>query len=280
MSKRLSPVLVFILLAFTLVFTGACTVERKLANEFYRNRQNTAVMIIPADFVYKRNLKAWEVSDAGWMEQNVLDSVLFYKSLYMQFVSDSIFLENYMNHLIKGLREKGLKVYLQPDSDLFFEDTREKFIVNVAQLLLEEDVELLFDPETDPAYAYIGDFYLNTVTLSSWFEISGVNEPEPKKTVAFSEMTLRDRFEGRLRFFPFSGNVVYAYTVDSIKVEDIYYLAMVAGNRYAGYLFDYFMNRFVDRNIPANETRTTYYRYDFFSRMLKQALDEKFIFIE
>jgi len=280
MSKKASTVLVLILLAFTIVFLGACTVERKLAKEFYRNRQNTAVMIIPADFVYKRNLKAWEVSDAGWMEQNVLDSVLFYKSLYMQFVSDSIFLENYMNHLIKGLREKGLKVYLQPDSDLFFEDTREKFIVNVAQLLLEEDVELLFDPETDPAYAYIGDFYLNTVTLSSWFEISGVNEPEPKKTVAFSEMTLRDRFEGRLRFFPFSGNVVYAYTLDSIKVEDIYYLGMVAGNRYAGYLFDYFMNRFVDRNIPANETRTTYYRYDFFSRMLKQALDEKFIFIE
>lgn len=280
MSKQSSPVFIIIILVLATLLLGSCSVERKLAHEFYRNRQNTAVLIIPTDFVYKRNLKTWEVSDAGWMEQNMLDSVLYTKSLYMQYVSDSIFLESYMNYLLKGLRGKGLKVYLQPDMELFLEDTREKFIVNAAQLLLEENVELLFDPESDPAYAYIGDFYLNTVMLSSWFEISGVNEPEPKTAVAFAELTLRDHFDGRLRFFPFSGNVVYSYTVDSIKVDDIYYMAAVAGDRYAGYLFDYFMNRHVDRNLPANETRTAYYRYDFFSRMLKQALDEKFIFIE
>jgi len=280
MIKKASPVLVLMLLCLVILFLGSCTAERKLAHEFYRNRQNTAVLIIPTNFVYKQNLKAWEASDAGWMEQNVLDSVLFYKSDYLQFVSDSIFLESYMNHLIEGLRSKGLKVYLQDDTDLFLENTRDRFIVNVAQLLLEENVELLFDPEVDLEHAYIGDFYLNTVTLSSWFEISGLNEPEPATAVAFSEITLRDHFDGRLRFFPFSGRVVYAYTVDSIEVDDVYYLGTVAGTRYASYLFDYFLNRSIDRNLPPNETRTTYYRYDFTTRMLKHALDEKFIFIE
>lgn len=268
------------LLVFVALVLGSCSVERRLANEFYRNRQNTAVMVIPADFVYKRNLKAFEVQDSGRMDDKMLDSVLYSRSLFLQHVSDSIFLEAYMNSLIKGLRNKGLKVYLQPDTDLFLEEAKDKFILNVAQLMLEEYVELLFDPEYDVEYSYIGDFFLNAVSLSSWLEISGVNENDPKTAVAFAEMTMRDQFDGRLRYFPFTGNVAYAYSVDSIRVKDIYSMANAAGNRYSSYLFDYLMNRYIDRNIPPNEARNIYYRYDFNTRMLKQAYDERFEFIE
>lgn len=268
------------ILIFTSIVLSSCSIERRLATEFYRNRHNTAVMVIPADFVYKRNLKAFEVKDSDWMEEKMLDSVLYSRSIFMQYVSDSIFLEAYMNSLINGLRNKGLKVYLQPDTDLFLEEPKDRFILNVAQLMLEEYVELLFDPEYDVEYSYIGDFFLNAVSLSSWLEISGVNENDPKTAVAFAEMTMRDQFDGRLRYFPFTGSVAYAYSVDSIRVDDIYTMATAAGNRYSSYLFDYLMNRYIDRNIPPNEVRNIYYRYDFNTRMLKQAYDERFEFIE
>jgi hypothetical protein len=267
----------FILVSLIL---GSCSVERRLATDFYRNRQNHALLVIPSDFVYKRNLKAFEIPNSSQMSEEKLDSILFTTSLFMQYVSDSIFLESYMNSLIQGLRSKGLKVFLQPDTDLFLEDPRNKHIVNVAQLLLEEYVELLFDRDYDVEYSYLGDFYLNTVALSSWLEISGVNENDPKTAVAFAEMTMTDQFDGRLRFFPFTGNVVYTYSVDSIQVDDIYTMAKAAGNRYAGYLFDYMMNRHIDRNMPPGEPRNIYYRYDFSTRMLKQAYDERFEFIE
>lgn len=267
-------------MVFFALLLGSCSVERRLAKDFYKNRQNTAVMVIPADFVYKRNLKAFEVKDSDWMDEKMLDSVLYARSIFMQHVSDSIFLEAYMNGLIKGLRNRGLKVYLQPDTDLFLEEPKDKFILNVAQLMLEEYVELLFDPEYDVEYSYIGDFFLNAVSLSSWLEISGVNENDPKTAVAFAEMTMRDQFDGRLRYFPFTGSVSYAYSVDSIRVDDIYTMATAAGSRYSSYLFDYLMNRYIDRNIPPNEVRNIYYRYDFNTGMLKQAYDERFEFIE
>lgn len=281
MINRNKNILVSVcLFIFTALMLGSCSVERRLASEFFKNRHKSTVMVIPADFVYKHNLKTFEVSDAGQMEDATLDSVLYTRSIFMQNVSDSIFLETYMNALIKNLRNKGLKVYLQPDADIFLKDTTDKFIVNVAQLMLEESVELLFDPDYDIEYSYIGDFYLNKVSLSSWFEISGVNEEEPKTAVAYAEMTMRDAFDGRLRFFPFTGNVMYAYSVDSIQVNDLYTMAEAAGIEYASYIFDYLLNRYIDRNVPPDEPRNVYYRYDFNTRMLKQAYDERFEFIE
>ena len=275
--KIVSTSVLLVLSAFLL---GSCSVERRLANEYFRHRQSNAVLVIPADYIYKRNLKAWEIEGAAEMNDATLDSALIANSLFLQYVSDSIFLEAYMNSLIDGLRKKGMKVYLKPDTDLFLEEERTKHIVNVAQLMLEESVDLLFDPDYDIEHRIMGDFYLNTVLISSWFEISGVNEEDPKTAVAFAEMTLSDQFDGRMRYFPFTGNVVYTYSVDSINLNDVYYLASTAGSHYSGYIFDYLMNRFIDRNIPPGKPRTVYYRYDFNTRMLKKAYGERFEFIE
>ncbi len=271
---------IFLLILTGLMLLTGCTVERKLAKQFFQERQNTSLLLLPADFLYKRNLKAYEVADEGWMDDTTLDSVLYYRSLFMQHVSDSVFLESYMNRLIDGLRSKGLGVYLQPDTDVFLSIPGDKYIVNVAQLMLEETVERLFDPEYDIEYDYIGDFYLNKVVLSSWFEISGINEENPEKSVAFGEMFMSDQFDGRLRFFPFTGGMVYTYSVDSIDLNDIYTMASAAGSRYSGYLFDFLMNRYVDRNIPSTEQRISYFRYDFSTRMLHPTVDERFLILE
>lgn len=280
MTKIRNIIPIAALTLFASVLLTSCTAERKTAKQFLQNRKNTSVLIIPADFIYKRNLKAWQVADDGWMDDASRDSVLYMRSSFMQFVSDSIFLETYQNSLINSLRSKGLSVYLQADIDLFLQSPNKKYIINVAQLMLEETEELLFDPDYDIEYNYLGEFYLNMVLLSSWFEISGVNEPEPKKAVAFAEMNLTDQFEGRFRFFPFTGGTIYTYSVDTVKLDDIYAMAQSAGYRYSGYIFDYLMNRYVDRNLPPNKTRTSYFRYDFSTRLLKQAMEERFVFIE
>jgi hypothetical protein len=258
----------------------SCSVERKLASEFYRSRDNNAVLFIPADFLYKQNLKTYQVYDMQGQDQYLIDSALYYRSDFVQFVSDSIFLETYNNTLIASLRDKGLKVYLQPDTDLFMQESRSKYIINMAQLLLEEEVEQLFDPYDDVEYYYVGDFYLNKVTLNAWFEISGINKAEPSTNVAFADLTLNDSFDGRLRFFPFTGEFAYTYSVDSIQVDDLYYMADLAGQRFAGFIFDYILNRYVDNKLPANTARRSYFRYDTQTRMVKPANEDRFIIIE
>jgi hypothetical protein len=57
--------------------------------------------------------------------------------------------------------------------------------------------------------AILGDFYLNAISLSSWFEISGVNENDPENRCCFCRNDMSDQFDGRLRYFPFTGNVSY-----------------------------------------------------------------------
>ncbi|HPK04708.1 MAG TPA: hypothetical protein PK908_02315 [Bacteroidales bacterium] len=280
--KRITKIILKIFLfSFSgLFFLSGCTVERKLAKQFVENRQNTSVLLIPANFVYKYNLKTYEVAGESWMDEATLDSVLYYRSLFVQYVSDSVFLETYMNELINGLRKRKLNVYLEPDTDVFFNATGDKYIVNVAQLMMEETVERVFDPEYDPEYDYIGDIYLNKIVLSSWLEISAVTESKPDKSLVYSDLYMNDYFEGRVRYFPFTGRMAYTYNIDSIDINDIYTMAAAAGNRYSGYIFDYFMNRYIERNIPNADDRILYFRYDLLNRSLKPSSDERFIILE
>lgn len=263
-----------------LIFLSGCTVERKLAKQFVENRQNTSVLLIPANFVYKYNLKTYEVAGESWMDEAAIDSVLFYRSLFVQYVSDSVFLETYMNELINGLRKRKLNVYLEPDTDVFLNASGDKYLLNVAQLMMEETVERVFDPEYDPEYEYIGDIYLNKIVLSSWIEISAVTESKPDKSLVYSDMYMNDYFEGRVRYFPFTGRMAYTYNIDSIDINDIYTMAAAAGNRYSGYIFDYFMNRYIEQNIPNDDDRILYFRYDLLNRSLKPSSDERFIILE
>ncbi|MDP2423318.1 MAG: hypothetical protein U1C46_05180 [Bacteroidales bacterium] len=277
MATKLQPLA--LLLAASLLLMS-CSVERKLAHKFLHNQEYISVLVFPLDYLYKTNLKAYEVPDAASMDQYTLDSILFQKSMFVQYISDSMFLEEYVNALIRELRARRMAVYLAPDSDLFFDNQGYKYVVNLAQAQLEEDIEAVYEKDVDFQYYYLGDLYLNVVRFNAWFEISGVNEEAPHKEVAFSNVTLMDKLEGRLRFFPYTGEFKYIYTIDTIEVNQAYPLARLAGQRFAGYLADYMMNRYINSNLSSPGIESMYLRYDASARKIKPAGDKRFIIMK
>ncbi len=270
----------FIIPLLVLPFLFSCSVERKLAREFLGSTENVSVLVFPPNFLYKANLKAYEVPNAKSLKNETLDSILYNKSLFVQYVSDSVFLENYVNSFITELRNRHLNVFLPADSDLFFNFDGEKFVVDLAQVLLEEDVEDVHDKSVDLLYYYGSDLLLNRIKLNAWFEISGVNESNPKKQVAFSEVTLTDILEGRLKFFPYLAEFKFVFTIDTIETQRIYEMAAKSGEHFAGYLSDYMMNRYIDHRIAPGRIRESYLRYDANIRKIKPANDQRFTILE
>jgi hypothetical protein len=56
--------------------------------------------------------------------------------------------------------------------------------------------------------------------------------------------------------------VKYEYTIDSLRLDEIYPSVSFFGNLYAGYLFDFLMNDYIARNLQAGYQPSGYYTYD------------------
>lgn len=220
-------------------------------------------------------MKDWEVDSADELDEQTLDSLLWVKSLFLQYIDDSIFLDYYMSNYIANLENLGFKVYGEDSLLSFLSGKTNAFIVNIAQIELEEYVMPIEEAEQFGEYIYYEVVDLNAINLNSWFEISRVNEEEDK-ALFFASHYLTDEMEGFFRNYYFTGEVRFSYDIDTLMVEEIYKLGALAGYLYAGYTFDYLLNKYLDkRMIEEDQGRSNiYYHYHRQSNYLGTAKEE------
>jgi hypothetical protein len=278
--KKLFSVSIFILPIVGLMIS--CSPEYPLAKAYVKQTPKGSILLMRPDFVYKSNLMRFELSDK--MNENEKDSVAYYRSRFVQYVSDSAFLEDYINNFIDRLLAGGFDVYAQDYLDSFMKTGSPAYIVNLAQLQLEESRDTTYettgvsDEEGNTTYR---DILLNTVRLNSWIEVSELNADSGKvKKLFFASSLARDGVRGGLNLMPMSGELRFTYTVDSLNMNDIYDLAGQSGKTYGTYLYDYFMNEYIRKSLPPWVQPIRYLHYDLDMRRIKNAGGEGFQEIE
>ena len=112
--------------------------------------------------------------------------------------------------------------------------------------------------------------------FSCWFELRKAGVENAKRMVLYTTNTAYDTFEGRFFNDPFSGNVRYKYTIDSLRTKDVYEMATYLGKKHAGYLYDYFMNQYIAKHLPEGMKMMDYYHYDRKRKSFSPAYDERF----
>ena len=113
---------------------------------------------------------------------------------------------------------------------------------------------------------------LNTVNVASWFEVSDGNW----KPVLFCEHNLIDGFDSHTDYSFWSGSIDYNYTIDTVKLENVYNYAVYLGKLYAGYTYDYMMNDYVSAEMKKQglDYRNRFMlRYDPYRKELRYAED-------
>jgi hypothetical protein len=241
----------FVLFLFSLL-VSSCSVEQKLAKKFVKDPLQIDFQLFTPDIVYKFNHKGETIEGFDQLTNAQQDSALYSSSKYMQFIDDSVFMESYLNSFINELRALGFRVFLDHSVDSFLQRQPQSYVVNISQLQLDEYLFPVDDTLPAGDSLYLQSFQLNGVDLSSWFELSKINAPKPKKTVLYSSFTASDGFEGRFILNGFTMDVQYKYKIDSLKRKDIYDLAVFSGKKNANYLFDYFMNQYIAFQLPDN----------------------------
>ncbi len=267
------------ILCFTLIMLAAlqsCLPERKIANTFIQSPNVINLLVNPTDFVYKYNHKGESIAGFDTLTPPQQDSLLWTESKYIQFVNDSTILENYMNAFIDELRSLGFNVYLNSAIDSFMTGKPQSYILNVAQLQLDEYLYPLQEEDAFLDTIYYKQFNLNAVDFSCWFDLSKAGAANTRKVVLYATHTAFDSFDGRFFNDPFSGTVQYQYSIDSLQLKDVHDMAAYLGKKHAGYLYDFFMNQYIAKHLPEGMKMMDYYHYNRSRKSFSPANDDRF----
>lgn len=240
---------------FILLVLASCAPETKLAKGFVKSPPPITLQLFTPNMVFKYNHKGEEIEGFDTLSDIMQDSALFVNSRYIQNIDDSLFLDKYLNAFIDELRASGFTVYLDQSVDSFLKQQPQAYVINVSQIQLDEYKFPVEDTEPYGDSILYQSFMLDAVDASSWFELSKINVPNPKKTVLYSSFTASDGFEGRFVVNGFSFDVQYKYKIDSLKVQDVYDLAVYSGKRNASFLFDFFMNQYIAIKLESSGQR-------------------------
>jgi len=254
----------------------SCLPERKVANTFIESPHMITLAVNPPAAVFKFNHKGEAVAGFDSMTQARQDSALWSSSRYVQFISDSIVLENYMNSLIDELRASGFNVYLEGAYDSVLAGKPQSYLFEISQVQLDEYYYPLEDEDSFLDTIYFKKFNLNAVDFSCWFNLRKIGSGKSRKTLLYSTNTAYDTFDGRFFNDPFSGTVRYKYTIDTLKISDVYDMAKYLGKKHAGYLYDFFLNQYVAKHMPEGYDEEIYYHYDRTRKTLSPATEDRF----
>lgn len=245
--------------------------ERKLAKKFVGMAPTIFVRVVPPPFLYKYNLKTGILDSISYSTKREKDSILWVHSSYIQHIVDSVFIAKYVKGYVDELRKYGLHVFLNHKQD------SNAYTVDIAQIELEEQYYFFSDTAYYGNDVYVHHQFLNALDVSSWFSLYGPLIPGKKGKVLFAENLLTDNINGHFDVDPFSGKIEYLYQLDSLTVKKIYGYAQNLGRTYAGYTFDYLLNRYLDKYTPASKRTKRYWRYDPYRKKFFFALDDKFV---
>jgi len=250
-----------VLSVLVILTLAGCSPERKLARQYVKTHSGSGIMIVPLFELFKDNLTITFDTAVKYSPQQQ-DSLAWEQSCFVKRVSDSVFLTRFTNSLIDRLTLHGYDVYLDGSSDIFLSLPDPKWVIQVAQLQMNEQHTIypyeVYSIETgEPVY---NDVRINTVKLESWFEASLANGG--KKQVLYLEGYIQDYIRQGIDFGILEGTAGVHLTRDSVGMKDVYIMADELGKKHADLLFDYFMNEFIRTNLPAGVLPRKYFYID------------------
>ena len=267
-------------LTWVMVWLGACAQEKEIGKQFVQNAAGFNIQLFTLNSLYKNNHKGEVIPGFDSLSPAQQDSALWFSSSFIQHVDDSLYLVTYVNNFIDEIRALGFKVYLDTSLVGFLKGQSQSYVVNIAQVELDEYYYAYEDKEQFGDSVYYKNVSLNAVDASSWFELSKLNAEKPVKTVLYSAFTATDALDGRFYNNPFSGEVIYSYKIDSLKLTDIYDLAAYSGKKHASFLFDFFMNQYIAYHMPEGIDMRGSFHYNRFRKSIVREDEEQFEILE
>lgn len=244
----------------TALLLSSCQTEKKLAKQYMVERPNIEAAVY---FPEQAEVKT-EYNTQYGKQTEVLNGF-----------SQDLFLDVMYNAYAQAMGDYGINVYVPEDIDKVLVDSVH-WLVMLSRMEISgritEYEDYLFSDSDEFSYKHP----LNTVNVASWFEVNDGDW----KPVLFCEHNLMDGFDSQADFSFWTQSIDYRYTIDTLDLQDVYNYAVYLGKLYAGYTYDYMMNRYIGSELKKQGyAYQIMLRYDPYKKQLLYS-DEDDYFIE
>lgn len=197
------------------------------------------------------------------------DSQLGKQTEVLNGFSQDLFLDVMYGAYADAMKAYGVHVYVPEDVGHVQVDSTH-WLVMLSRMEISgritEYEDYLFSDTDEFSYKHP----LNTVNVASWFEIND----SVWRPVLYCEHNLMDGFDSKTDYSFWTQELNYSYTIDTLKLDDVYNYAVFLGKLYAGYTYDYMMNSYVSAELHKQhlDNRDWYQlRYDPYKKQLRYA---------
>ncbi len=245
-------------------FLISCSMARKIARSFVSNKEERSVLIFFPKKLFKSNLETYLIIQEDSLQSINEDSILIAKSVFLKHIDDSLFISKCKQSMVKELNALGITVYEYEQIDKFMALNDSSYVLNLAQMQLEESTQK--EEIEDDDYEIVKIINIETISLNTWFELSRNNVPDEKFPILYSSYIISDDLEN-----PYSNAIIGTWwdngglynprRMNAMNIADVYDLAEFAGKNLAINFYDYLLNIYVQDHLPKDKTPKYYFHY-------------------
>lgn len=253
------------IIAALIILLAACSEQHGIARRFVKNNRKTVVALYVPQRLVKRNMR----NDS--IPEHLADSSLQVHIEYLENqvkvidkIDDDKFLDIIYLNMKKTLNDYGLEVEYWEDSISQPDSTH--WVIEIPRIEVTEAWENQKFCEWIYENRYCMDVPIDMVNVATWFGLAN----DTTYMMAFTEQNYFNNTDVDFDI-DYQTNKVYAKTYcDTINIDGFYKFASVLGRLYAGYCYDFMMNKYIDNHEVGAIDTINRYRYDPYERYFYQ----------
>ena len=235
----------------------SCSQQKNLARRFVKNNRNTIVALYLPEKLDKRNLRNDSIPE--YLADSSLQKQISYLEKQIKVidkVNDDKFLDIIYLTMKESLKDYGLKVEYWSDSISQPDSTH--WLIEIPRIEITEVCEPQRFCDWIYESRYCIDIPVDLVNVATWFSLSN----DTVSTMTFTEQNYFNDTDVMFDLDYQNSRIVTKTYCDTINIDGFYKFASVLGRLYAGYCYDFMMNKYIDNHqVEPNDTMFRY-RYD------------------
>ncbi len=261
-----------------LILLVSCSVERELAQTYIEEFDSVPIMIFEPEYCYMINTNMNNIDDVEQHSQLIKDSLLYANSNYVRFLEESIIRIVYLDSLFIELQKLGFVVYNSDSLSSFMTKGEHGYMINIAQMQLLESLEQKVFSEVFDSLEHFVETSISRIDFDVWIELSELNAAENDMPMQLFHASSSIYDEVTVRFYKkfLTQEVNYEKEYKPIEFTQIISLVKQTGVSHAQAIFDFFLNQYIDANLPDNRKRKNYYTYDRKDKVFEKSNKKRF----
>jgi hypothetical protein len=246
------------------IFFISCNIEKKIAEEYLEKFDSVPLLILEPEYCYMINSNLNDIEDIEKHTQEVKDSLLYANSNYVRFLEESIIRYVYLDSLFIELQNLGFVVYNSDSLTTFLTKGEHGYVINIAQMQLLESLEQKVFSEVFDSLEHFVETSINRIDFDVWIELSELNaaENDMPMQLFYTSSSLYDEVSLKFHKKFLTQEVNYEKEYKPIEFTQIISLTKQSGVSHAQAIFDFFLNQYIDNNLPDNRKRKYNYSYN------------------